>query len=187
MKDIQMPGLSITRSLGDSLAHDIGVISSPYVAIEELNPAEDVAIVVASDGVWDFMDAQEVVEFLQDFDDALEATEKLVELALSKQEGSYDNITAVVLFLEKKENRIARLEKDPHRAARLEQKLSGIRNPEEKGAESKSPQEDSTRAQPMIQNSIDPSAQTPATKQPAASTTIQEKGSQHHARTCLIC
>lgn len=60
------PGLAMSRSLGDNQAHLIGVIPEPgihnffiiiFLEIEkyELTP-DDKFIVVASDGVWEFLE-----------------------------------------------------------------------------------------------------------------------------------
>ena len=45
------PGLPITRSLGDILAHHIGVTSEPNIVIKDLT-GEEKFLTVATDGVW---------------------------------------------------------------------------------------------------------------------------------------
>lgn len=54
------PGLSISRSLGDALAHEIGVVSTPDII--EYNIGNDLFMVHGSGGVWDFTSAEEVAE-----------------------------------------------------------------------------------------------------------------------------
>ncbi|OMJ93020.1 hypothetical protein SteCoe_4101 [Stentor coeruleus] len=62
-----LPGLAMSRSLGDRLAHEIGVISVPVVNCFEFYPALDQFIVVASDGVWDVMENIEVINLVDKF------------------------------------------------------------------------------------------------------------------------
>lgn len=56
---MDIPGLAMSRSLCDSVAHTAGVISTAEITIIELGPADKV-IVWASDGLWEFMTNQEV-------------------------------------------------------------------------------------------------------------------------------
>ena len=49
------PGLSISRSLGDLLAHHIGVTSKPDVRVHEIIPS-DKFFTIASDGVWSVLE-----------------------------------------------------------------------------------------------------------------------------------
>ena len=51
----------MTRSIGDYIAHSIGVISEPVTKEYILN-ADDQAIVIASDGVWEYMSNAQVAE-----------------------------------------------------------------------------------------------------------------------------
>ncbi len=57
------PGLAMTRSFGDEVAHGIGVISVPEIKERELCGNEKF-FVVASDGVWEFIDTDECVNIL---------------------------------------------------------------------------------------------------------------------------
>jgi serine/threonine protein phosphatase PrpC len=47
-----LPGLAMSRSIGDKMASEIGVISTPIVQQLEHSPGQDQFIVVASDGIW---------------------------------------------------------------------------------------------------------------------------------------
>ena len=60
------PGLSISRSLGDLLAHHIGVTSRPDVRIEEIHMS-DKFITIASDGVWSHMEPDDIGEIVSEF------------------------------------------------------------------------------------------------------------------------
>ena len=57
------PGLAMSRSFGDEVAHGIGVISVPEIKERELCGNEKF-FVVASDGVWEFIDTHECVNIL---------------------------------------------------------------------------------------------------------------------------
>ena len=54
-----IPGLAMSRSIGDRIAIDLGVIPDPEVEDIVLTPL-DKFIVIASDGVWEFMSNEEV-------------------------------------------------------------------------------------------------------------------------------
>jgi serine/threonine protein phosphatase PrpC len=56
---MDIPGLAMSRSLGDTVAHTAGVISDPEMHTVTLQP-EDRIMVWASDGLWEFMSNQEV-------------------------------------------------------------------------------------------------------------------------------
>lgn len=66
-KNGNLPGLAMSRSIGDRLAHEIGVISTPICHTFTLYPSFDQFIVMASDGVWDVMDNFEVANFIEKF------------------------------------------------------------------------------------------------------------------------
>ena len=58
------PGLAMSRSLGDAVAHTLGVIATPALTRLVPRAALDKFVVLASDGVWDVMDNQEVCAFI---------------------------------------------------------------------------------------------------------------------------
>uniref|UniRef100_A0A7S1MFI2 PPM-type phosphatase domain-containing protein n=1 Tax=Alexandrium catenella TaxID=2925 RepID=A0A7S1MFI2_ALECA len=98
MKGSQFPGLAMSRALGDSVAQSLGVSSEPEVHVG-IPFSHGSALVVASDGVWERMDAQEVARRVRGAQDPQAAAESLVEAARAQwpQEGNIDDITAVVL------------------------------------------------------------------------------------------
>ncbi|GIL82013.1 hypothetical protein Vretifemale_10938 [Volvox reticuliferus] len=95
-----IPGLAMSRALGDVLAHQVGVTSEPDHSVMELTP-QDKFIVLASDGVWEFISSKEAVEIVAQYDSAEEACRQLVDEAyqrwLTEEEGVVDDITAVVV------------------------------------------------------------------------------------------
>lgn len=54
-----MPGLAMSRSLGDQIAHSVGVSTEPEVMKFEISP-EHKFIVIASDGVWEFLSNEQI-------------------------------------------------------------------------------------------------------------------------------
>lgn len=99
---MDIPGLAMARSLGDTVAHTAGVISEPEITVTELTPNDKVAI-WASDGLWEFMSNQEVLDMISGIDDPKKAVDLLITEANSrwmKEEQVIDDTTVVVAFLD---------------------------------------------------------------------------------------
>ena len=47
-----VPGLAMSRSIGDSIGHSVGVYSTPIIRKFTLQPGQDRFLILASDGVW---------------------------------------------------------------------------------------------------------------------------------------
>ena len=62
-KNDEVPGLAVSRSIGDVVAHQVGVSCEPEIFEKELD-SDDHFIVIGSDGVWDAMSSCEVVGFI---------------------------------------------------------------------------------------------------------------------------
>lgn len=60
-----LPGLAMSRSIGDKIAGELGVIATPVYNSFPFYSSVDLFIVVASDGVWDAMSNQEVANFVE--------------------------------------------------------------------------------------------------------------------------
>lgn len=58
------PGTAFTRSVGDAIAETIGVIAVPEVTMVQLKP-DHLFFVVASDGVFEFLTSQAVVDMVR--------------------------------------------------------------------------------------------------------------------------
>jgi len=56
----------MSRSLGDTVAHSVGVISNPEVKHFTVG-VEDKFIVMGSDGVWEFLQNEQVAEIVIPF------------------------------------------------------------------------------------------------------------------------
>ncbi|TPX30960.1 hypothetical protein SmJEL517_g05602 [Synchytrium microbalum] len=98
------PGLVITRSLGDSVATKIGVLCEPDVTVRDIDPNNDVFIILASDGVWDALSIQQSVDIVGPFlenGSAQEASIALTQASLTALDEDQldDNITNIIVFL----------------------------------------------------------------------------------------
>ena len=60
------PGLTISRSLGDLIAHQIGVSSEPEIEFHELAPG-DRFFTIASNGVWNHLQSDDVGEIVSEY------------------------------------------------------------------------------------------------------------------------
>lgn len=60
------PGLSTSRSLGDLLAHEIGVTSEPGVKILELTQ-KDLFVLIGSQGIYAHLNPEETGEIVSEF------------------------------------------------------------------------------------------------------------------------
>jgi serine/threonine protein phosphatase PrpC len=94
----RFPGLAMSRSLGDCVAHTLGVRAEPTVVTVPLIAGQ--TVVVASDGVWEHMTAEEVAAVVGR-EDALAAgvaAQDLVHAARQRWVGApnIDDITSVV-------------------------------------------------------------------------------------------
>ena len=62
---MDVPGLAMSRSLCDGVAHTAGVSSEPEFNEYEFSlNREDIILVMASDGLWEFMSNQEVMDIV---------------------------------------------------------------------------------------------------------------------------
>ena len=100
-----VPGLAMSRSFGDDVAQSVGVISSPEIIEMDIKD-EDKFIVIASDGVWEFISSQECVDIVKDFyiqNDAQGAVSFLYKEASRRwimEEEVIDDITVIIGFLQ---------------------------------------------------------------------------------------
>ncbi|DBA03214.1 TPA: hypothetical protein N0F65_003934 [Lagenidium giganteum] len=98
----QYPGTAFTRSIGDAVSEELGVIAEPEILSKVLN-SHDKFIVIASDGVFEFLTSQNVVDIVRKFDDPSEACHALVEEAYNRWlqfEVRTDDITAICIYLD---------------------------------------------------------------------------------------
>lgn len=62
-----VPGLAMSRSIGDEVGKEIGVIAEPICEVVELKSGLDLFLIIASDGIWDVIDSQEAVNYVECF------------------------------------------------------------------------------------------------------------------------
>ena len=101
-QDHDYPGTAFSRSLGDSVGEDIGVSAEPEMVTKEITRGDEF-LVVASDGVFEFLTNQRVVDICAGCDDPLQACTRLLEESYKqwlRYELRTDDITCIVLFLE---------------------------------------------------------------------------------------
>ena len=109
LQDKLEPGLALSRSLGDRMAHKVGVISTPEIKRHELSINEKF-IIIGSDGLWDKVPSTEAVNLVGDYWKAGHeslAVGALVALAAQrwKEDGKgddyyMDDMTALVIFFQ---------------------------------------------------------------------------------------
>ena len=102
--NLESPGLAIARSIGDLDAASLGVISEPEFCQKSIKKEMNF-IVIASDGVWEYLDNKNVCHIVKNFfsnGTAKEASEELVKKSREiwdKKGKEVDDITAIVIFL----------------------------------------------------------------------------------------
>ena len=96
------PGTAFTRSLGDSLAEELGVFAEPEILVRELH-MHDNFLVIASDGVFEFLTNQAVADMVKEIPDPLAACQAVVEESYNlwlRYEVRTDDITMIALYLD---------------------------------------------------------------------------------------
>ena len=108
LKDNDLPGLAMTRSFGDTLAHSVGVIAEPEIKRFDFSGNEKF-IVIASDGIWEYISSEECVNIVKEFYeknlDAAGAINALMKEAFNrwkKLDEIIDDITAIIIFFDPK-------------------------------------------------------------------------------------
>ena len=105
LKNEDYPGLAMSRSFGDKVAHSVGVIAEPEIK-EYLFDKNDKFFIVASDGLFEFMSSQEIVNIVKDYylnGDIVSCCEDLYKMSCEKwmkEEEVIDDITIILVFLE---------------------------------------------------------------------------------------
>ena len=106
LKNEDVPGLAMSRSFGDGIAHSVGVISDPEIT-EYSFLYEDKFIILASDGIWEFISSDECINLVKDFyvkkdiNGALNFLYKEASKRWIIEEDVIDDITLIIIFFEK--------------------------------------------------------------------------------------
>ena len=105
LKDENVPGLAMSRSLGDDVARKAGVVWDPEIREIELEH-QDKFIVQGSDGIWEFISNKEVIDIVIPYwkkNDPTTAWEHLTKEATKRWKESesktIDDISVIVIFL----------------------------------------------------------------------------------------
>lgn len=80
------PGLAMSRSLGDMVAHSVGVSSDPEITRHKITE-DDKFMILASDGLWEFVSSEEAVRVATRHwhdDNPQTACEELTQLAVQR-------------------------------------------------------------------------------------------------------
>ena len=105
IKEEEVPGLAMTRSFGDRVAATVGVISEPEIKEFELD-INDKFMIIASDGIWEFISSQECVDMISEFyekNDIKGCCKYLYEESSKrwlKEEEVIDDTTLILVFFE---------------------------------------------------------------------------------------
>ncbi|KAE8647032.1 hypothetical protein Csa_022960 [Cucumis sativus] len=95
------PGTAFTRSIGDSIAETIGVVATPEIVVLELTQ-DHPFFVVASDGVFEFLSSQTVVDMVRKYKDPRDACAAIVAESYRlwlQFETRTDDITILVVHI----------------------------------------------------------------------------------------
>mmetsp|Transcript_33855 Transcript_33855/g.43644 ORF Transcript_33855/g.43644 Transcript_33855/m.43644 type:complete len:397 (-) Transcript_33855:240-1430(-) len=98
-QDGAYPGTAFTRSFGDSIAEELGVYAEPEILKYEMTK-DDKFMIVASDGVWEFITNKDVTDIAKKADDPQEAACLLWKAAYKEwitKEVRTDDITVIVV------------------------------------------------------------------------------------------
>ena len=106
MKEKDLPGLAMTRSFGDYYASTAGTISIPEISEYKFVP-EDKFLILASDGLFEFIESEEVVNIVAEYyekNDIVGCCEFLYKESYRKwifeEEDTVDDITIILVFFE---------------------------------------------------------------------------------------
>ena len=105
IKEEEVPGLAMTRSFGDRVAATVGVMSEPEIK-EFKFEEEDKFMIIASDGIWEFISSQECINIIKDFydkNDLKGCCEYLYQESSKrwlKEEEVIDDTTLILVFFE---------------------------------------------------------------------------------------
>ena len=64
LKNKPVPGLAMTRSIGDMTATSVGVVAEPEIKIIQKLTKADKIFVIASDGLWDRFSNEEIMSII---------------------------------------------------------------------------------------------------------------------------
>ena len=75
LHDQDIPGLAMSRSLGDTVAHSVGIVAFGMITVGVISTPEvfersltvdDRVVVLGSDGLWEFLPSMEAIQLIED-------------------------------------------------------------------------------------------------------------------------
>ena len=105
LEEDDVPGLAMTRSFGDRVAATVGVISIPEIKEFDFKE-EDKFMIIASDGVWEFIPSTECVKIVSEYylkNEMEKCCHDLYEISKTrwlKEEEVIDDITMIIVIFE---------------------------------------------------------------------------------------
>lgn len=104
-KDKKYPGLSITRSLGDFEAEQLGILSIPDIKEFDIDEEKIKIVVMGTNGIFEFLTNDKIMDIVLGYyecEDANGATQKIIETAGKlwkiKNPNNIPDLTVVILF-----------------------------------------------------------------------------------------
>jgi serine/threonine protein phosphatase PrpC len=89
--------ISVTRAFGDFQCKDFGLICEPYINKVNVNFNEKNFLILATDGIWDFVSEEDIYFITMNNTDSMVICRDVVDKA--KVNGSTDNMTCIVIKL----------------------------------------------------------------------------------------
>ncbi|CAD8137919.1 unnamed protein product [Paramecium octaurelia] len=106
LKSEDIPGLAMSRSFGDKVAASCGVICEPEILTHKIQEG-DLFMVLASDGVWEFLSNEQVIDMIYPYyvqDEGNAACVRIVKESIKLwklNDTVIDDITIVIVFFNK--------------------------------------------------------------------------------------
>ena len=113
VKNKPYPGLSLSRTIGDSEGKKIGIISDPDISIKKIEENSKF-IIMGSDGLWDVIKPYDASRMVRsyfnkgDTDGACKVLLKKAEQMYKKNNEERDDITIIVIFIGKPNIQVAK-------------------------------------------------------------------------------
>ena len=104
VKGHDYPGIAMSRSIGDKIAHDIGVISEPEILSFKIDD-QCQFLIIGSDGIWQYIKNEDVFAIIKPFineknvENAAKEIIRKSSLTWFKNDENVDDITVSVIFL----------------------------------------------------------------------------------------
>lgn len=104
LRNENLPGLAMSRSIGDFIAETVGVICEPEITVYKLSETKCKSIIIASDGVWEFTSNERVKSIVWDYynsnnpEGAANAIKDYASKMWNANGDMADDITVIVLF-----------------------------------------------------------------------------------------